>query len=115
MADLQSLPVPYSLDINDSNVAEKWNEWKELWLHYSVAARVDKEADGVQMTTFLAAIGPEARKVFKTWNLTADEKKDIKTVIERLDNYCNPRMNIPLSGIVLIYDNNSPANPLIST
>ena len=23
-------------EINDSNVAEKWSEWKEMWEHYSV-------------------------------------------------------------------------------
>ena len=65
-----------------------------MWLHYSVAAKANKEAGEVQVATFLAAIGPEVRKVFTTWNLIADEKKDIKTVIERFENYCNPRKNI---------------------
>ena len=32
MAYLQSLLALHSLDINDSNVAEKCNEWKEMWL-----------------------------------------------------------------------------------
>jgi len=66
-----------------------------MWLHYSVAAKVNKEVGEVQVATFLTAIGPEARKVFKTWNLTATEKKDIDAVIERFDNYCNPRKNVP--------------------
>lgn len=82
MAYLQSLLAPHSLNINDSNVAVKWNEWKELWLHYSIAVKVNKEAGEVQAVTILMAISPEARKVFKTWNLTAGENKDIKTVIE---------------------------------
>ena len=41
MAYLQSLPTPYSLDMTDSNLAEKWNEWKQMWLHYSVAEKVN--------------------------------------------------------------------------
>ena len=64
MAYLHSLPATHTLDINDSNVAEKWNEWKEMWLHYSVAAKANKEAGEVQVATFLAAIGPEVMKVF---------------------------------------------------
>jgi len=68
MAYLQSLPAPQALDINDSNVAEKWNEWKEMWLHYSVAAKVNKEVGEVQVATFLTAIGTEARKVLKHGN-----------------------------------------------
>ena len=94
MAFLHSLPAPHSLEINDSNVAEKWSEWKEMWEHYSVASKVNKEEGDVQVAAFLTAIGPEARKVFKTWNLSATERKDIKGVIERFDNYCNPRKNI---------------------
>ena len=95
MAFLHSLPAPHSLEINDSNVAEKWSEWKETWEHYSVASKVNKEEGDIQVAAFLTAIGPEAREVFKTWNLSATERKDIKGVIECFDNYCNPRKNIP--------------------
>ena len=31
----------------------------------------------------------------ETWNLTATQKKDIKGVLERFENCCNPRKNIP--------------------
>ena len=36
-----------------------------------------------------------SKKVFKTWNLSATQKKDIKGVVKRFDNYCNPRKNVP--------------------
>lgn len=52
MAYLQSLLAPHSLNINDSNVAVKWNEWKELWLHYSIAVKVNKEAGEVKWSQF---------------------------------------------------------------
>ena len=55
MVYLQSFPAPHSLNINDSNDAEKWNEWKEMWLHYSVAAKVNKENGESQVATFLTA------------------------------------------------------------
>ena len=101
MAFLHSLPAPHSLEINDSNVAEKWREWKEMWEHHSVASKVNKEEGDIQVATFLTAIGPEAREVFKTWNLSATERKDIKGVIERFDNYmyCNPRKNLFLRAL----------------
>ena len=88
-----SLATGISLSqINDSNVAEKWSEWKEMWEHYSVASKVNKKEGDVQVARDWTAIGPEARKVFKTWNLSATERKG---VIERSNNYCNPRKNIP--------------------
>ena len=63
---------------------------------YSVASKVNKEEGDVQVAALLTGIGPEARKVFKTWNISATERKDMKGVIERFNNYCNPRKNIPL-------------------
>ena len=54
-----------------------------MWLHHSAVAKVNMN---------LMEIGPEARKVFKTQNLTADEKKDIKNAIEQFDIYCE---NVP--------------------
>lgn len=92
MAFLHSLPALHSLEINDSNVAEKWSE---MWEHCSVASKVNKEEGDVQVAALLTAIGAEARKVFKAWNLSATERKDIKGAIKRFDNYCNPRKNIP--------------------
>lgn len=67
------------------------------------------------MASFLTATGPEARKVFKTWNLAADEKKDIKTVIERSITTVTRERMFLLSDIVLIYDRKSLANPLSGT
>ena len=63
MAFLHSLPAPQSLEINDSNVAEKWSEWKEMWEHNSVPSKVNKEEVDVQVAAFLTAIGPEARNL----------------------------------------------------
>ena len=54
-----------------------------------------QEEGDVQVDALLTAIGPEARKLFKTYNLTATQKKNIKGVIERFDSYCNPRETIP--------------------
>ena len=42
-----------------------------MWEHYSIATKVNKEEGDVQVAALLTAIGPEARKVFKTWNLSA--------------------------------------------
>ena len=73
MAYLQSFPVPHSLDINDSNVAEKWNEWNEMCLHYSVAAKVNIEDGEVQVATLIHIINSvDKTKLSCNTLLTAD-------------------------------------------
>lgn len=52
-------PGPSLSQINDSHVAEKWSEWKELWEHYSV----DKEERDVQVTRDWTSIGPKAKSL----------------------------------------------------
>ena len=59
MAFVYSLPTLHSLEINDSNVAEKQRKWKEMWEHYSFASKVNKEDGDVQVAMLLTAIGPE--------------------------------------------------------
>ena len=51
-----------------------------MWDHYSVASKVNKGEGDVQVAALFTAIGPEARKVFKTWNLSPDKKKGISKV-----------------------------------
>ena len=67
-----------------------------------MASKVNEEEAGdVQVATLLTAIGPEARKVFKTWNRSATERKDTKGVIKRFENHCNPRKNALFKSYVL--------------
>ena len=49
-----------------------------MWEHYSVASKVNKEEGDLQKAALLTAIAPESRKVFKTWNLTASQKRILK-------------------------------------
>ena len=54
------------------------------------------------------------KETFKTWNLSTAERKDIKGVVERFDNYCYPRKNIPSSAIFSIYNSKGLASRLIA-
>ena len=56
MAYLQSLPAPHSIYIKP-NVAEKWSKWKEMWLHYGVAPKVNKEDGEVQVAARVITLG----------------------------------------------------------
>ena len=85
-----------------------------MWEHYSVASKVNKEEGDVQVAALLTAIGPEARKVFKTWNLPATERKDIKGVIERSTTTAIRERIFPSSAIFLICGSKSLANRLIA-
>lgn len=90
------LPVPQQLEIHDSQAAEKWKRFKRAWASYSLATGLNEKAQNVQVATLLTVIGEEAREVFATfsWAAVGDENK-IDTVLQKFEQYCQPRLNVP--------------------
>ena len=114
MAFLHSLPALHSLEINDSNVAEKWSEWKEMWEHYSVASKVNKEEGDVQVAAFLTAIGPEARKSSKPGIYRLPRGKILKMSSSVSTTTAIRERIFPSSAIFLARGSKSLANRLIA-
>ena len=71
----------------------QWDEWKNSFETYRVVTELDKKAEIMQVMTLKYCMGPEIEGVIKTFNLTKDQMKDYKHVIEKLDNYSKPKKN----------------------
>ncbi len=67
MATGFSLPPPPTLDIHDSNVSEKWKQFKLAWDSYSLATELNKKSEEVQVATLLTIIGEDGRHVFNVY------------------------------------------------
>jgi hypothetical protein len=92
-----TLPSPPVLEIHDSQAAEKWKKLKRAWDNYSLATRLNKKPEAVQVATLLTVIGEEAQEVFSTftdWAAEGDESK-IAPVLAKFEAYCQPRKNVP--------------------
>ena len=96
MAHAALLPAPEQLDIHNAIAAELWKEWEGAWKHYARATGLSTKEEAVQVSTLLTVIGPQARRVFSTfqWNDPQDEEK-IGTVLAKFAAYCRPRKNVP--------------------
>jgi len=55
--------------------------YRNPWEHYKVASKVNEEEGNVQVAALSTAIGSEARKVLKTWNLLATWSVSTTTAI----------------------------------
>lgn len=93
MSSVHVLPPPASFDIHDRNAAELWKEWRERWQCYARATELFEKDKVVQVSVLLTVIGPEAHKVFHTFQLTEEERKDVTKVLEAFQNYCQPLQN----------------------
>ena len=90
------LPPPAPFDIHSPNASECWNRFKNAWDNYSLATKLNKEDEPVQVATLLTVIGEEAREVYATFSdWTTDNNKNIGPVLAKFAEYCQPRKNIP--------------------
>jgi len=92
---MDKLTPPDPLDLDGSNVSDKWRKWKQRFELFSLASGLSSKDEGIQATTFLHVIGPDALEVYNTfsWEEAGDEKKVTK-ILEKLEAYCIPRRNI---------------------
>ncbi|TND00208.1 MAG: hypothetical protein FD120_2790 [Gammaproteobacteria bacterium] len=91
-----TLPTPPALDINDAALGELWKKWKHSWTMYALAAKLKDEDEDVQVAHLLTLIGRDANDVYLTFTwATVDDAKKIALVLEKFDQYCSPRVNVP--------------------
>ena len=79
----------------DGNISENWRRWKQHCDIFSLASGLSGKVAKVQAATFLHIAGPEALEVYNTftWDDNHDKSK-VNKIIEKFDQYCNPRKNI---------------------
>jgi len=93
----------------DGNVSENWRKWKRSFDNYLLAINLvttPAGGDGVdppgnaairrrQLAILLHTAGEEANEVYSQLDFANDnEKVDYKIVVQKFQDYCNPRRNI---------------------
>ena len=87
MATGFTLPPPPALEIHDSHAFEKWKKLELAWKNYSLASKLHKETEDIQVATLLTIIGEEARDVYSTftdWNGTKKATTENRPGVEEI-------------------------------
>ncbi|CAB4031433.1 hypothetical conserved 1030, partial [Paramuricea clavata] len=82
-------PPPFDAEGDNSSLAQRWKEWRERFNMYTVAANIKDDAQKRAVLLYVA--GPSVHKIFKTLQ---DTGTDIKTALEKLDEYFQPQKNV---------------------
>ena len=86
--DLQP-PPPFDVEGDSSLLAQRWKEWRERFVMYTIAANIKDDAQ--KHAALLYVAGPSVHKIFKTLQ---DTETDFKTALEKLDEYFQPQKNV---------------------
>ena len=81
---------PSSLNFSEPN----WPKWKSQYETFRLLTKLAREPGELQVASLKYCMGPDAEDVIKTFNLSVEDAKDYNVVIEKFDNYFNPRKNV---------------------
>ena len=71
-----------------------WDRFMSQYEMFRLLTDLDKKPGPVQVASLKYCMGPEAEDVFKTFNLSDDDAKNYKTVVDTFKNYFFPRKNV---------------------
>ncbi|UYV63588.1 K02A2.6-like [Cordylochernes scorpioides] len=78
------------------NVAENWRRFKQRLMLYLEATEKATKPDKLKVAILLNFIGEEALEVFNTFHLKEDEAENFDLVINKFDDFCEPKKNVIL-------------------
>ena len=55
---------------------EEWPEWKQRFVRFRIATKLDKEEGAVQVSSLIYAMGSEAENIFRSFTFTEDGHRD---------------------------------------
>ncbi|UYV79423.1 K02A2.6-like [Cordylochernes scorpioides] len=76
------------------NVAENWRMFKQRLMLYLEATEKATKPDKLKVAILLNFIGEEALEVFNTFHLKEDEAENFDLVINKFDDFCEPKKNV---------------------
>ena len=87
------IPSPDQMNCN-GDIAINWKTFRESYDDYIVATGLVQKDKIIQVATLKSLMGIECKKILKRLQLSEDEMKDPKTILDKLQDHFLPVRNI---------------------
>ena len=92
--EMAQFHLPPNLDMTDGNLADSFRKWKRQLDVYMEASGGNNKPKQRQTAIILHCAGPQVLEDYDHFHFEADDdKNDPAKVLEKLEEYCNPREN----------------------
>ena len=93
MADLlKSALNPPTLDLSVDRYAA-WTIWKQKWSDYSLLTKLSEQSTEYQCALLRYTFTDETRNVYESFNLSTEDAKDPKKILEALESFSRGMVN----------------------
>ena len=90
---MQGLPSPQPMDVT-GDVVTNWKLFRSTFEDYVIATKLNTEPAAVQLATLRTVMGKESRVILEHLSLSDDDRKDLAKVLDALENYFKPKVNV---------------------
>ena len=73
---------------------EEWRKWKTRFEQFRLASGLSAESEERQVSSLMYCMGEDAEEVLATTNITAEQKKEYRQVVQKFDEYFKVRKNL---------------------
>ena len=86
-----NLKPPENLDFSSPM---SWTEWSMRFTRYRTATKLNEETGAIQVSTLIYAMGPQAEKLFQSFNLPVADQTDYNKVLDAFKGHFIPKRNV---------------------
>ena len=83
---MQGIQPPTGLKLSAKDKAVTWKVYKQQWENYSIVAQLDKQTEEYRVALFLYSVGPDAVKIYNSFDLSDENRRKLSEIIKQFDN-----------------------------
>ena len=84
---MQGIQPPTGLKLSAKDKAVNWKIYKQQWENYSIVAQLDKQTEEYRVALFLYSVGPDAVKIYNSFDLSDENRRKLSEIIKQFDNF----------------------------
>lgn len=88
-----NFPVPAPMEFK-GDLSSNWTFFRSQWDNYVIATELDQKDDVVVVASLLSVLGKECFRVYTHLDITNDERKNPKTICDKLEEHFKPTRNV---------------------
>lgn len=78
-----NFPVPDMMEIR-GDLRVNWNFFQSQWENYEIATQLNQKDDTVRVASLLSIMGKECFRIYKHLDITEEDRKKTKTILETM-------------------------------
>ena len=78
----------------DNNIADNWKRFSQKFDVFLTASNLKEKPEETQIAVFLNLVGDDGLELYNSFTYTDEEKKTVKGITKKFDDYCTPTANV---------------------